>query len=66
MSRFAVIFWFCTILAANQETITSRGEHRGPNLILMSFKHTYPHWVSRFPITPLNSGSNWTKNAEIP
>jgi hypothetical protein len=42
MSRFAVIFRFCTILAAKQKIITSRGEHRGPNLIFMPFKHSSP------------------------
>jgi hypothetical protein len=39
MSRFAVIFGFCTLLAGPQEISTSRGEHRGPNLIFMSLKH---------------------------
>jgi hypothetical protein len=39
MSRFAAIFGFCTLLAGTQEIITSRGEHRGPNLIFMSLKH---------------------------
>jgi hypothetical protein len=42
MSRFAVIFGFCTLLAGTQEIITSRGEHRGPNLIFMSLKHHTP------------------------
>jgi hypothetical protein len=39
MSRFAVIFGFCTLLAGTQEIITSMGEHRGPNLMFMSLKH---------------------------
>jgi hypothetical protein len=39
MSRFAVIFGFCTFLPGTQEIITSRGEHRDPNLIFMSLKH---------------------------
>ncbi len=60
MSRFAVIFGFCTILPATQELITSRGEHRGLNLIIMSLNHPPPHWVSRFSITPLNSSSKWS------
>jgi hypothetical protein len=44
MSRFAVIFGFCTLLAGTQKLITSRAEHRGPNLIFMSLKHPpYPN-----------------------
>ena len=39
MSRFAVIFGFCTLLPGTQEIITSRDEHRGPSLIFMSLKH---------------------------
>jgi hypothetical protein len=39
MSRFAVIFGFCTLLAGTQEIIMSRGEHRVPSLIFMSLKH---------------------------
>ena len=66
MSRFAVIFGFCTLLAGTQEIITSRGEHRGPNLIFMSLKHPPPLPASRFSITSLNSGSKWTKNAKNP
>ncbi len=66
MSSIAVIFGICTILAATKEIITSRGENRVPNLIFMSLKHPSPHWASRFPITPLNSGSKWIKNATIP
>ena len=66
MSRFAVIFGFCTLLAGTQKLITSRAEHRGPNLIFMSLKHTIPLPASRFSITPLNSGSKWTKNAKNP
>ncbi len=62
MSRFAVIFRFCTLIAGTQEIITSRGEHRGPNLIFMSLKHAPPLPASRFSITPLNSGSKWAKN----
>ena len=62
MSRFALIFGFCTLLAGTQETITSRGEHRGPNLIFMSLKHHPPLPTSKFSITPLNSGSKWAKN----
>ncbi len=42
MSRLAVIFVFCTLLAGTQDIITSRGEHRGPNLIFMSLKHPPP------------------------
>ena len=42
MSRFAVIFGCCTLLAGTQEIITSRGEHRGPTLIFMSLKHPPP------------------------
>ena len=41
MSGLAVIFGFCTLLAGTQDIITSRGEHRGPNLIFMS-----PHSAS--------------------
>ena len=66
MSRFAVIFGFCTLLAGTQEIITSRGEHRGPNLIFMSLKHPSLLPASRFSITPLNSGSKWAKNDKIP
>jgi hypothetical protein len=66
MSRFAVIFGFCTLLAGTQEISTSRGEHRGPNLILMSSKHGSPLPTSKFSITPLNSGSKWAKNDKIP
>ncbi len=65
MSRFAVIFGFCTLLAGTQETITSRGEHRGPTLISMSLKEPLPLLASRFSITPLNSGSKWAKNNKI-
>jgi hypothetical protein len=42
MSRFVVIFAFCTLLAGTQDIITSKGEHRGPNLIFMSLKHRPP------------------------
>jgi hypothetical protein len=42
MSGLAVIFGFCTLLAGTQDIITSRGEHRGPNLIFMSFKQPPP------------------------
>jgi hypothetical protein len=66
MSRFAVIFGFCTLIAGNQEIITSWGEHRGPRLIFMSLKHQSPVPASRFSITPLNSGSKWAKNAKNP
>ena len=66
MSRFAVNFGFCTLLAGTQEIITSRGEHRGPNLIFMSLKHPPPLPASKFSITPLNSGSKWAKNNKIP
>ena len=66
MSRYAVIFGFCTLIAGTQETITSRGEHRGPRLIFMSLKHPPPMPASRFSITPLNSRSKWAKNAKNP
>jgi hypothetical protein len=66
MARFAVIFGFCTLLAGAQEIITTRGEHRGPNLIFMSLKHPLPLPASRFSITPLNSGSKWAKNDKFP
>jgi hypothetical protein len=66
MSRFAVIFGFCTLLAGTQEIITSRGEHRGPNLIFMSLKPPPPLPSSRFSKTSLNSGSKWIKNDKIP
>ncbi len=66
MSRFAVIFGFCTLLAGTQEIISSRGEHRGPNLIFMPLKHPPPLPASRFSITPLNSGSKWAENDKIP
>jgi hypothetical protein len=66
MSRFAVIFGFCPLLAGTQEIITSQGEHRGPNLIFMFSKHSSPLPASRFSITPLNSGSKWGKNDKIP
>jgi hypothetical protein len=65
MSSFAVILEFCTIITATQEIITSRVEHRGPKLIFISLKHSPPHWVSRFPITFLNSRSKWSKNAKF-
>ena len=42
MSRFAVIFGFCTISAGTHEIIMSRGEHRGPNLLFMSLKNPPP------------------------
>jgi hypothetical protein len=66
MSRFAVIFGFCTFLAGTQEIITSRGEHRGPNLMFMSLKHPPLLRASRFSIIYLNFGSNWAKNDKIP
>ena len=66
MSRFAVIFGFCTLLAGTQEITTSRGEHRGPTLIFMYLKHPPPLPTLRFSITPLNSGSKWAKNDKIP
>jgi hypothetical protein len=66
MSRFAVIFGFCTLLAGTQEIISSRAEHRGPNLIFMSLKHPPPMPASRFSITPSNSGSKWAKIVKIP
>jgi hypothetical protein len=66
MSRFAVIFGFCTLIAGTQELITSRGEHRGPSLIFMSLKHPPPLPASTFSITPCNSGSKWAKNAKNP
>ncbi len=66
MSRSALICGFCTLLAGTQEISTSRGEHRGPNLILTSLKHAPPLPTSRFSITPLNSGSKWAKNDKIP
>jgi hypothetical protein len=66
MSRFAVIFGFCTLLAGTQEIITSRAEHRGPNLIFMFLKHPRTLPASGFLITPLNSGSKWAKNNKIP
>ncbi len=66
MSRFAVIFGFCTLLAGTQEIITSSGEHRGPNLMFMSLKHPPLLSASRFSITPLNIGSKWAKNDKIP
>ncbi len=66
MSRFAVIYGFCTLIAGAQEIITSRGEHRGANLIFMSLKHPPPLPASRFSITHLNSGSKWAKNAKNP
>ncbi len=64
MSRFAVIFGFCTILAGTQEIITSRDEHCGPNLIIMSLIHSPPLPAPRFSIKPLNFGSKWAKNAK--
>ncbi len=66
MSGLAVIFWFCTLLAGTQDIITSRGEHRGPNLIFMSLKHPPLLPASRYSITSLNSGSKWAKNDKIP
>ncbi len=66
MSGLAVIFWFCTLLAGTQDIITSRGEHRGPNLIFMSLKHPLTLPASRFSITSLKSGSKWAKNDKIP
>ncbi len=62
MPRFAVIFGFCTLFAGTQDITTSRGEHRDPNLILMSLKHPPLLPASRFSITPLNYGSKWAKN----
>ncbi len=56
MSRFA----------GTQEIITSRGEHRGPNLMFMSLKHSPLLPASRFSITPLNSGSIWAKMIKSP
>ncbi len=66
MSRFVVIFGFCTLIAGTQTITTSRGEHRGSNLIIMSLKHPSPLPASRFSITHLNSGSKWAQNAKKP
>ena len=65
MSRLAVIFRFFGILAASQKIQLQSREHRGPNLIFMSLKHPPPLPASRFSITPLNSKSNWPKNAKF-
>ncbi len=57
MSRFAVIFGFCTLIAGTQEIITSRDEHRGSNLIFMSLKHPPPLSASRFSVSCAQVGS---------
>ena len=60
MSRFAEIFGFFTISAGTHEIILSRGEHRGPNLIIMSLNHPHPRPASSLSITSFNSGSKWS------
>ncbi len=64
-SRFAVIFGFCTISAGTHEIIMSRGEHRGPKLIIMSLNHPPPLPESSLSITPFNSGSKGSESGAI-
>ena len=64
-SRFAVIFGFCTISAGTHDIIVTTGEHRGPNLIIMSLNHPSPLPESSLSITPLNSGLKWSESGAI-
>jgi hypothetical protein len=68
MSRFAVIFGFCTLLAGTQEIMTSRDEHRGPTLIFMSLKHPPPRTcLEREPwrIKKLRPQKFWAKCQDL-
>ncbi len=64
MSRFAVILGFFSILAGTQKILLQSREHRDPNYIFMSSKHSPPLPASKISITPLNSGTKWAKNAK--